>query len=157
MVRPGEQAPDFRIEAAVSGRVVSAPMGRPLVLVFHGPKTADAPKQVGKAVRAEYPSAEDVFVANVVDLESMAGLWSKVADAQIKQTYERMAKKVADGDPADFVVICPDYENAVAPRFGFEDSNREPGVVVLDEDGGVVGAVRGGDLARQTLELLRTV
>lgn len=143
----GEKAPAFKVRAGVSDREVSpeALAGRRAVLVLHGPRTTDAPKAVGKAVRKEHPLADDVVVANIVNLRSMAGLWKKVADAQIKATYEKMAGKITAGDPADYVILCPDYDDSVAPAFGLEDTNKEAAVVVLEDDGTLLGVHQGPD------------
>lgn len=150
----GAVAPEFRLEAAVSGKTITSRMGTRLVLVFHGPKTQEAPKQVGKAVRSAHPDASDVLVANVVNLKAMGGIWQKVARAQINSTYERMAGKISAGDPADYVVICPDWDNAVAPAFGVTDSDKAAAVVVLDADGTVSAFQEGGDLAAAALAAL---
>ncbi len=146
---PGSPAPSFSIEAAVSGREVSneAISGRRGVLVFHGPKTTDAPKTVGKAVRAKFPDASTVMVANIVDLRSMSGMWKKVASAQIKSTYDKLAGKLTEVDPADYVVMCPDWDNQVGAAFGIEDANSQAAVVVLGNDGKIAAAVQGDDLA----------
>jgi hypothetical protein len=152
-IAPGTQAPDFEVEAAVSGKTVTPAMGRKLVLVLHGPKTQEAPKEVGKAVRAAHPSADDVLVANVVNLKSMAGLWQKVARAQINSTYERMAAKIGDG-AEDYVLICPDWDNAVGPLLGVEDSDRTAAVVVLDAGGKVIASHEGDGLGDAALAAL---
>lgn len=156
VLQAGAAIPAFKTKAAVSDREVSPETlkGRRAVLVLHGPRTADTPKQVGKAVRARWTSADDVVVANVVNLQSMAGLWKKVADAQIKATYDKMATKVTLGDPADYVVICPDYENAVATAMGFDDTNTSAAVVVVDDDGTIIGATDDSDLAEQVVAWL---
>ncbi len=152
----GSDCPEFLLEAAVSARQVGPETlrGRPSVLVFHGPRTTDAPKQVGKAVRAAHPLASEVFVANVVDLKSMGGLWTKVATAQLKSTYEKMAGKLTEVDPADYVVMCPDWKGEVAPKFGVAEPNQAAGVAVLDADGKLIGATDQGDLAEQVLAWL---
>ncbi len=143
VLEAGTVAPEFSIHAAVSEKEVTHANGRKTVLVFHGNKTQDAPKQVGKAVRAAFPGWEDVLVANIVNLKPFSGMFSKVANAQIKQTYEKMSAKV---DPAEeYVVICPDFENAIGPMFGVADSDKECAVVVLDGDGAVLGSHAGLD------------
>lgn len=155
----GTMAPDFRLQAAVTGREVSpqALRGKQAVLVLHGVKTQEAPKEVGKAVRAVHPGP-DVVVANVVNLKSMGGMWKRVAEAQIKSTYERMAGRVKEKepqrDPAELVVICPDWENAVAPLFGVADSDTEAAAVVIGADGKVKGVASGKDLGEQATRLL---
>ena len=160
MVQAGDGAPGFRLKAAVSDREVSnaALAGRRVVLVFHGPRTTDAPKQVGKAVRAAWPSADDVLVASIINLKSMGGLWKKVATAQLNQSYERMASKMqasgSGNDPVDYVVLCPDWDNAVGPAFGVADSNHKPAAAVLEDDGTVMGIVADGALPEGVAGLL---
>ena len=156
---PGTAVPDFRLQAAVSGREVSpaALRGKKAVLVLHGVKTQEAPKEVGKAVRAQHPGP-DVVVANVVNLKSMGGMWKRVAEAQIKSTYERMAGRVKEKepgrDPAELVLILPDWENAVAPLFGVADSDAEAAVVVIGPDGKVKGVAAGKELGEHATRLL---
>ncbi len=144
VIAAGDTAPEFSIPAAVSEKEVTHANGRTTVLVFHGNKTQDAPKLVGKAVRAAKPNWEDVLVANVVNLKPFAGLFAKVANAQIKQTYEKLAGKLPD-HPEEYVVICPDFENAIGPLFDVPDSDKEPAIVILDGDGKVLASHAGMD------------
>lgn len=145
VLESGLKAPDFSMEAAVSGKTIAPAMGTRLVLVFHGNKTQDAPKTVGKAVRADHPDAGDVLVANVVNLKPFNGMFKKVAEAQVKQTYNHLAGKIGDG-AEDYVILLPDWENALGPQFGIEDSDKVPGVVVLDGEGKVLAAAEGDGL-----------
>lgn len=158
-IAPGSAVPEFRLQAAVSGREVSPAMlkGKRAVLVLHGVKTQEAPKEVGKAVRAKHPGP-DVVVANVVNLKTMGGMWKRVAEAQIKSTYERMASRITEKepgrDPAELVLILPDWENAVAPLFGVADSDAEAAVVVIGADGKVKGAHAGKDIGEKAVQML---
>lgn len=158
LIASGAPCPPFTLTAAVSAKEVSpsALKGKRAVLVLHGVKTSEAPKEVGKAVRAVHPGA-DVVVANVVNLKSMGGLWKRVAEAQVKATYEKMAGKLAEKgtpNPQDFVVICADWENAVAPLFGASDTDEAAAVVVLGPDGKVRGAAEGKGLGELAVALL---
>lgn len=155
----GAAVPDFKLQAAVTGREVSPATlkGKRAVLVLHGVKTQEAPKEVGKAVRAKHPGP-DVVVANVVNLKSMAGMWKRVAEAQIKSTYERMAARIQEKepgrDPSELVLILPDWENAVAPLFGVADSDSEAAAAVIGADGKVIGIAKGKDLGEAATKLL---
>ncbi len=142
----GAPAPQFFLTASVSQREISSPalVGRRVVLTFHGPRTADAAKEVGKAIRAKHGDPKKVVSVSVVDLRAMAGLWKKVAEAQIKSTYERMGSKIPEGsEAADYVVICPDWDGSTCKAFGVEEPDRAPGVVVLDALGRVTAAATG--------------
>lgn len=155
----GSALPHFAITAAVSGREVSPATfrGRPAVLVVHGSKTTEAAKEVSKALRARHRPSE-VFSASIVDLRAFGGLWKRVAEAQVKSSYERLAAKVKEAspadDPADWVVICPDWDGAVARALGVDDPDAQPTVLVVDAEGTVKGAVQGANLGVRTLELL---
>lgn len=155
----GQACPAFSVVAAVSGREISpaALKGKQAVLVLHGVKTSEAPKEVGKAVRAKFPKA-DVVVANVVNLKAMGGMWKRVAEAQVKSTYEKMAGKLKENgtpNPEDFVIICPDWENAVAPLFGVPDTEAEAAVIVVAPDGKIRGAASGDGLGEKAVALLQ--
>ena len=158
-IAAGSPVPEFKLQAAVSGREVSPASlrGKRAVLVLHGVKTQEAPKEVGKAVRARHPGP-DVVVANVVNLKTMGGVWKRVAEAQIKSTYERMASKITEKepgrDPAELVLILPDWENLVAPLFGVADSDAEAAVIVIGSDGKVKGTHSGKDLGEKAAQLL---
>ena len=131
--------------------------GKQAVLVLHGVKTQEAPKEVGKAVRAKHPGP-DVVVANIVNLKSMGGMWKRVAEAQIKSTYERMAARITEKepgrDPTELVLILPDWENAVGPLFGVPDSDAGAAAVVIGTDGKIKGVATGKDLGEGALALL---
>ena len=156
---PGSPVPTFATTAAVSGREVSpaAFKGRKAVLVVHGSKSTDAAKDVSKALRAKHKPSE-VFSASIVDLRSFGGLWKKVAEAQVKSNYEKMSGKVKEAqpgeDPADWVVICPDWDGSVGKALGVEDPDTTPTVIVVGADGKVKGALQGASLGEKTMALL---
>jgi hypothetical protein len=156
---PGTTVPQFSVQAAVSGRTVdpSAFRGRRAVLVVHGSRSTDAAKEVSKALRAKHrPDA--VFSASIVDLRAFGGLWKKVAEAQVKQNYEKLAAKVKEAnpseDPADWVVICPDWDGSVGRALGVEDPDDAPTAIVVDSDGKVKGVVTGAGMGEKVVGLL---
>lgn len=152
----GSVLPAFQLPAAVSGRVVSndikAPRG---ILILHGSKTADAAKEVSKAVRAKWPKSTEVFLASITDLRPFAGLWKKVAEAQLKSNYDKMAAKAKDAgmNPVEQVLICPDWDGKVCALLGNTEPDKEASVVVL-KNGKVAATVAGKEMAAKVLELL---
>jgi hypothetical protein len=155
----GSPLPEFSIAAAVSGRTVSPATlrGKRAVLVLHGQKSADAAKDASKALRARFPASE-VASASIVDLRAFGGLWKKVAEAQVKSTYEKLAGKVKESnpaaDPTEWVVICPDWDGAVCKALGVEKPDDEPAIIVVGADGKVVGSATGSGLGEKALALL---
>jgi len=156
MAQPGQPVPKFSATAAVSGRAVSdADLKGNGVLVLHGAKTADAAKEVSKGVRTRWPQPGQVFLASIVDLRAFGGLWKRVAEAQLKSTYEKLAAKATEAglDPAEQVLICPDWDGAIAKALGVAEPDREPAAIVVR--GGKVAAIATGkDLAQQAVAAL---
>ena len=159
MLSAGSPLPPFSIQAAVSGRTVepSAFKGRRAVLVVHGSKSTDAAKEVSKAVRARH-GPKDVYSASIVDLRAFGGLWKKVAEAQVKQNYEKLAGKVKENqpgeDPADWVVICPDWDGSVGKALGVDAPDETPTAIVVGADGKVKAVVSGAGMGEKVSALL---
>ncbi|MES2155672.1 MAG: hypothetical protein V4510_11105 [bacterium] len=147
----GAPLPAFSLQAAVSAvRIDNAWFtGRRAVIVVHGPKSADAAKQVSKALRTREPDASKVAFASIVDLRAFAGIWKKVAQAQLKASYTKLAEKAtaAGLKPEEQVIICPDWDGAVAAAFGVADPDKEPHAIVIGQDGRVLQRRCGAELA----------
>lgn len=152
----GQPVPAFRATAAVSGRAVSdADLRGTGVLVVHGAKTADAAKEVSKAVRTRWPQPSQVFLASIVDLRAFGGLWKRVAEAQLKSTYDKLAAKATEAglDPAEQVLICPDWDGALAQALGVAEPDKEAAAIVV-KGGKVVAVAAGKDIAGQVVAAL---
>jgi hypothetical protein len=155
----GSPLPAFSIQAAVSGREISPAgmKGKRGVLVLHGSKSTDAAKDASKAVRAKFTPAQ-VFMASIVDLHSFGGMWKRVAEAQVKANYDKLAAKVKEAnptaDPADWVVICPDWDASVCTALGAPDADDAPAAIVVGADGKVAGTVTGPGLGDKVVALL---
>lgn len=152
----GASLPPFKATAAVSARPVSeADLKGRGVLVVHGAKTADAAKEVSKAVRTKYPKTTDVFLASIVDLRAFSGIWKRVAEAQVKSTYEKLAAKATEAgmDPKEQVLICPDWDGAIAQSLGVAEPDKEAAALVV-KGGKVVAIATGKDVAQQVMAAL---
>lgn len=157
MLQAGDPLPAIHFEAAVTGQAIDNALvsGRRAVFIVHGSKNTDVPKAVAKEVRERWPDANDVFLATVVDLRSFAGVWRRVADAQVKATYDKLAAKAREMglDPAEHVIIVADWEGKAAKTLGVDDPNNAAATIVAD-DGKVVGVAMGADIAAQVVKLL---
>ncbi len=156
MVSVGQPLPAFSVLAAVSGRTVSpALFAGTGVLVVHGAKTADAAKEVSKAVRTKWPQPGAVALATVVDLRAFAGIWKKVAEAQLKSTYEKLAAKAKEAgmDPAEQVLIGTDWDGAASQTLGVEKPDEEAVAYVL-QGGKVTAVCKGKEMAAAVVAAL---
>lgn len=154
---PGQPAPHFQLRAVESNRLISPdhPASRALVLTFHDHTSLDALRELQAAVRTAYPSADDVLMASVADLSRIPRPLRRLVAPVLKQAYGEAAGFVpAELDPADYVVILPDWTGEVAKLFGADRSDKEPCLVVIDRCGRVAGTYQGKGLAQAAMALL---
>lgn len=160
MLESGQPLPTLALTAAVSGITVDNAWlsGRKAVLVVHGSKSTDAAKEVSKALRAREPDHRKVAYVSIVDLRPFAGIWRKVAEAQLKSSYAKLAEKATQAglDAREQVVICPDWDGAVSASLGFPEPDKAPGAIAVGPDGKVLGAAAGAGpvLAEDMLRLV---
>ena len=156
----GKPAPDITLQAVESDRTVKPrqPDARYLVLVFQSQKTARAMAPIQDKVRRKFPAAEDVRIASVVDLRGVPRMFRGMAKSALKQAYHDAADHLpADwpsADPADYVIILPDWKGDVFKAFGIADANEKAAAIVIDQQGIVLGSSQDGNLSAFVLSLL---
>lgn len=157
-LQPYAPLPQFSFEAAVTGRPIDNALlkGRRAVLIVHGAKNTEVPKAVARVVRETWPDAKDVVLATVVDLRPFAGVWRRVAEAQVRSTHDKLAAKAKEMglDPAEHVLIVTDWDGKAGKTLGVDDPGTAPAAVVVGRDGKVLGVATGEDVAGQVLGLL---
>jgi hypothetical protein len=151
----GVPAPSFSLTAVASGRRIdnATCVGKALVLVFHDQTTLDAPRDVNTALRETY-DIDRVIIASCVDLSAAPRFLHGLIKRFMRQAYQRGAAYVpADQDPADYVLILPDWEGAVSRAFRIPRGGAA--VVVVDPAGRFAGGAHRsglGSAARQLVE-----
>ena len=158
MVENGERAPDFRLLGAGSGQRFSleGSAGRPLVLIFHLQGTAPTAREINRAIRALYPSPDEVMVASVIDLSIVPPLYWMTVALVLNQAYERAATELPDDvEPADYVVILPDWDGFVSRAYGVRRTNRAAAIVIVDGDLNVKDFYQGERPVEVVLDLLQ--
>lgn len=142
----GEQAPGFSLLAAGSGRRVDlgGVAGRKVVLIFHLQGTAPTAREINRAVRASYPDPEEVLVASVIDLSIVPPFYWVSVGLILNQAYDRALEELPpDANPAEYVVILPDWGGFVSRDYGASNTGRAAAIVVLDEDSNVAASYQG--------------
>ena len=153
----GEIAPRFSLLAAGSGRRVDTRdvTGRRVVLIFHLQGTAPTAREINLAVRAHHPDPKDVLVASVIDLSIVPPFYWMSVGLILGQAYDRAAQELSpDADPAEYVVILPDWGGLVSRRYDATNTGRAAAVVVLDEDGSVAVSYQGERPVETVLEVI---
>lgn len=158
MLQAGQALPPIRFEAAVTGRAIDNALlsGRRAVLMVHGARNTEVPKSVARVVRERWPGADEVLLATIVDLRSFAGVWRRVAEAQVRATHGKLSAKVVEMglDPAEHVLIVADWEGQAAKALGVDEPDKAAAAIVVGRDGKVAGVATGDGVADQVLGLL---
>ena len=153
----GEQAPPFSLLAAGSGRRVdlTTMAGRKVVLIFHLQGTAPTAREINHAIRASHPDPKDVLVASVIDLSIVPPFYWMSVGLILGQAYDRAAGELPpDADPAEYVVILPDWGGLVSRQYGVRNTGRAAAIVVLDGEGSVAATYQGERPVEKVLEVI---
>ena len=153
------QLPDATFTAVVSGREISLrETGIPLVLIFHAQDTARDALEVNLAVRGVHPDPAEVMVASVIDLRSFPSMFRGMVKSELEKAYHNAAGRLPEGaDPADHVVLLPDWDGSIFDSVGIKNANDQAAVVVADRQGMVLCQVQENDLGAQALDALRNI
>jgi hypothetical protein len=147
------------MKAIGSNRVVTLnTIGKPALLLFHTPETAENAAKVNAAIRSQnqYQSCDSLFIANIVDLRAVPKLFRGFAEKAMKESYEKAALTLPAGEkPEDYVLILPDWDGSVTKAFGLKDTHATAALVVMDADGGVIGTYQDNEPVLNVLELLK--
>ena len=157
IIEAGVKAPDFSLRAVGSGRQVGLEnvAGKTVVLVFHFQSTAGIARKVNYAVRARYPEPDRVLVASVVDLSLVPPFYQPMAGPFLYQAYEQTSSRLPpQAEPADYVVILPDWSGRVSRAYGARRTDRAAAVVVIDENSSIAGSYQGDQAVENVLEIL---
>ena len=156
--RLDDRAPDFYLIAAGSGRRVRLRelAGRKVVLVFHLQGTAPTARAMNRAVRERFPDPEEVFIASVIDLSIVPQLYWMTVGLVLNSAYEQAARELPpDVDPAEYLVILPDWGGRVSSDYGVRNTGRAAAIVVVDEDSNVTLSYQGERPVEAVLGALR--
>ncbi len=149
-------SPKFEI-VATTGRTVGVPYSLPkvLVLLFQDQSTADAAKQINETVRRVHPEPDDLIVASAVNLAGVPRFMRGMADKMLQKAYQNAAKQLpADVDPADYIVLLPDWGGDLFRLFDVGDVSRKALMVIIDDEGNIVARQQGGNLGKLALREL---
>ena len=153
-----QKIPPITLTAAGSGRRL--PLDRlevPAVLFFLWRDTLHLAEPVNLAVRRRYPLASQLLVANLADLRGVPGLIHGLVSREMEKGYHDIAARLpADLDPADYVLIVPDWKGHAVRAVGLPGPLRRPALAVIGAGGLLLGVHQGDDLAEAALRILES-
>lgn len=100
------------------------------------------------SVRRSIPDAEQLPIALIVDLRVVPRLLRGTAERFMEGAYKEAASEVPDGyDPADHLILLPDWTGAVFRAYGVGDVSRYPYLILVSPEGRIAAAFQGADSA----------
>lgn len=155
-IAEGVPAPPFVIKAEVSGRSLTPNSGSgALLLVFHSYQTASTVGEIIRAIRQVYPDPGQVLIAGVTDMQVVPRFLRGTAKTFIQNAYHEASKEVPPGqDPADHIIILPDWDGAVHRAYQAPPTNSHVALVLIDEAQLIAGSYFGERPAQAALALL---
>lgn len=155
-----QPAPLFTLPTVATGRTfdLAAYRGRPVILMFVDQTTARATRDVVIALRQRIPSHDLLPIAIVVDLSVIPKLLRGIAEGFMERAYQEEAAGVPSGfDPADHLMLLPDWSGEVAALYGVGDAGKQIAIVAVDPAGVVHGTYQGPNAAEEGLGFLRSM
>ena len=152
-----EKAPLFRLEATSTERIVGLPDSLPkvLVLLFQDQNTIDTAREVNSTIRGVYEESDDLIVATLVDMSGVPRFMRKMAQKMLHRAYKDAAESIPDDrDPADFIILLPDWSGSVFKQFGAKDVTKKALMVIIDHEGNIVLRKQGGNLGKAAINEL---
>ena len=151
-----EKIPPITLTAAGSGRRL--PLDRlevPAVLFFLWRDTIHLAEEINLGVRRRYPLASQLLVANLADLRGVPGLLHRAVRREMDKGYRDIAARLPAGmNPADYVLIVPDWKGQATRAVGLPSPLRHPALAVLGRGGLLLGVHQGNDLSEAALRIL---
>ena len=156
-------APAFALDVIGGKRKVSLAdfTGRPLVLLFNSPKTAEQANAINFRLRSRQSDHRALPIITVVDLRSVPRPFRGIARGSMEKSYnEAVAAARRDfaaqgtqppADMTEVVCIAPDWDGKVTAAYGVGDLNQDAVAVLVSSDGAIVGRGRGAEAAEKLL------
>ena len=127
------------------------------MLIFHLQDTAPTAREFNRSVRARHPSPHEVLVASVIDLSIVPPVYWMTVGLILNQAYDQAATELSeDYDPAEYVIILPDWGGFVSRKYGARNTNRAAAITVVNGDSSVAGSYQGESSVEAVFRLLNT-
>lgn len=150
-------APAITLTAVVSKRKVSLnEVAVPTLVLLFDQGTSATLDPVREPVRALWPTAAQVQIANVVDCRKFPKLIRKIAETLMSNSYKTNAQDIPEGrDPADYIIILPDWEAKTMKALGIDDVSQRLALAVVAPGGKLIGTYQGEDAPERAVAMLK--
>ncbi len=150
-------APHFDLQAIVTGRRINPQTcaSRAVLLIFHNQNTLDAVREVQEAVRTHYSDPNRLQVVNIVELSGVPRLLRSAVETLMRAGYKQGISHVPVGlDPADYVIILPDWQGEVTQAFRMTNVGKQAGLALIDGQWRLCARYQGSGLGARAIEMV---
>lgn len=154
----GQPAPPFALKAIASGRIFRpADYGeRAVLLIFANHNTGRSAQTVVERLRRRYPHFEQLAIALVIDARIVPRLFRGTAEGRMEKEYREVATAIPKGfDPADHLILLPDWSGEITRAYHANDLNHHVHLVLIGPDGVVRADYHGPEPAARAVELMQ--
>ena len=157
---PGQPAPPFSLKAVATGRIFRPAdyLGRAVLLIFADHNTGRSTQVVVERLRRRYPQFERLAIALVIDTRIVPRLFRGAVEGLMEKEYRQAAAAIPSGyNPADHLILLPDWNGEVTRAYHATDLNRAIHLVLIGPDGTVQSEYHGADPATRALEMAQAL
>ena len=154
----GQPAPPFALQAIASGRIFRPAdyRDRAVLLIFGNHLTGRGAQAVVERLRPRYPRFEQLAIAVVVDAHIVPRLFRGAVEGLMEKEYREVATLIPPGfDPADHLILLPDWSSEVTRAYHAGDLNHHVHLVLIGPDGVVRADYHGPEPAAKAVELMQ--
>ncbi len=157
---PGQPASPFSLKTVATGRVFKPAdyLGRAVLLIFADHNTARSSQAVVEKLRRRYPQFERLAIAVVIDARIVPRLFRGAVEGFMEKEYRETAAAIPQGyDPADHLILLPDWNGEITRAYGAAELGRHLHLFLIGSDGLVKGQYYGPDPAARALEMTQAL
>ena len=157
---PGQAAPPFSLKAVATGRIFRPAdyRGRAVLLIFADHNTGRSAQAVVERLRRRYSQFELLAIALVIDARIVPRLFRGTAEGRMEKEYRETAAAIPSGyDPADHLILLPDWNGEVTRAYRAGDLGRAIHLFLIGPDGLISGEYHGPDPAARALEMVQAL
>lgn len=157
---PGQPAPPFSLKTVATGRIFKPAdyRGRAVLLIFADHNTGRSAQSVVERLRRRYPQFERLAIALVIDTRIVPRLLRGMAEGRMEKEYREAAAAIPQGyDPADHLILLPDWNGEVTRAYGAADLGRHLHLFLIGPDGLIKADYHGSDPATRAPEMVQAL
>jgi hypothetical protein len=154
----GQPAPPFALKAIATGRLFRPAdyRDRAVLLIFANHLTGRSTQTVVERLRRRYPQFEQLAIAVVVDARIVPRLLRGTVERLMEKEYHQAASAIPTGfDPADHLILLPDWGGEVMRAYPLGDLNLHVHLVLIGPGGLVYADYHGPETAARAVELMQ--